>query len=200
MLHPNVLDARPTLAEPQPNLFKPRGTSQDLLIPAVGVRSARGSGSSAPVAGTARAGDLASRLFSATADAKIWTSQVAMHLDVATRDRIFRQVDALHELDEWDDLDRTLNLEAYKSFIRAIVYHKVNSRPSLALMPDGNILALWRDGEEKLSIEFRPGNEARWAVQHRAYEGLERASGLCPLERLRILLRPYEADRWFNGS
>lgn len=139
------------------------------------------------------------QLFFALADAKIWTSRVAMHLDRLSRNRMFRQLDVLHEFDEWATSDRPVQLEAYKSFVRAIVFHKINSRPALSLMPSGNLLALWNDSDDRLTIEFLPENRTRWLVQSSTTDGPERASGTSPLERLRDVLQPYGAARWFDG-
>ena len=151
--------------------------------------------------GVASAGEpIASQLFTATADAKIWTSRVSMHLDREVKNRLFRQLDSLHDADEWVAGDTPVNLESYKSCVRAILYHKINSRPALALMPSGNILALWQDGDDKLSIEFLPGNRTRWMVQSVTGGEKERAAGNAALERLRDVIAPYCASRWFSRS
>ena len=139
------------------------------------------------------------QLFFALADAKIWTSRVAMHLDQNARNRVFRQLDVLHDVEEWAKGDRPVSLEAYKSFVRAIVYHQINSRPALSLMPNGNLLALWSDCDDTLTVEFLPGNRTRWLVQNNTADGPERATGTSPLERLRNVLQPYGAERWFDG-
>jgi len=143
---------------------------------------------------------LSEQLFVALAEAKIWTSRLAMHLDRGARDRLFRQLDVLHEEDEWACEDEPVNLASYKSLVRAILYHEVNSRPALSLMPNGNLLALWRDGSDKLTIEFLPDNRTRWFVQSNSDNGPERATGTTALERLRTVLQPYGAERWFNGG
>jgi len=139
------------------------------------------------------------KLFVALADAKIWTSRLAMHLPRETRDRLFRQIDILHELDEWDENDQPVNLSSYQSLVRTIIYHRINGRPALSLMPNGNVLALWCDGEQKLTIEFLPENRSRWLIQSATESGPERAAGTSPLVRLRDVLAPYRADRWFDG-
>lgn len=140
------------------------------------------------------------KLFTATADAKIWTSRMAMHLRRETRDRLFHQLNALHELEDWSSEDRPVALESYKSFVRAILYHNINSKPALALMPNGNVLAMWQDGADRLTIEFQPGNRTRWLVQGHTDNGPERTTSTTSLERLREVLQPYGASRWFDGS
>lgn len=138
-------------------------------------------------------------LFSALADAKVWTSCVSMYLSRETRDRIFRQLDVLHDVEEWYEGDSPVNLASYKTLIRAIVFHKVDCRPAISIMPNGNVLALWQDGPDKLTVEFQPQNRARWLVQSHTENGPERATGSTALERLRQVLEPYGAARWFNG-
>lgn len=143
---------------------------------------------------------VASQLFSATAQAKIWTASVAMHLDRQVRDRLFRQLDSLHDADEWVAGDTPVNLSSYQCLVRAILYHHINSKPGLALMPSGNILALWRDGNNKLTVEFLPGNKTRWMVQTQLDNDTERAAGVSSLERLRDVIQPYCANRWFSAG
>lgn len=141
-----------------------------------------------------------SKLFEATAQAKIWTSRIAMHLDRTIRDRLFRQLDVLHNADEWVTGENPLNLESYKTFARAIIFHNIDSKPGLALMPSGNVIAIWQVNSDKLSVEFLPDNKTRWMIQYTTAAGRERTSATTPLERLREVLFPYCADRWFNGS
>ena len=143
---------------------------------------------------------LPERLFDATAQAKIWTSRVAMHLGPEARARFFKQLDRLHDIDEWTGQDSTLQLGSYQSFIRAVVYLKIDSRPCLALMPSGNLLALWEDAGDKLTIEFRPGDRARWLVSRMLEGQIERAAGESSLTRLRAVLAPYDANKWFHGG
>jgi hypothetical protein len=143
---------------------------------------------------------LSEQLFVALADAKIWTSKLAMHLDRSARDRLFRQLDLLHDEEEWAPEDKPVNLASYKTLVRAILYHQVDSRPALSLMPNGNLLALWRDGDDKLTVEFLPDNRTRWFVQCNSDSGPERVTGTTPLERLRTVLQPYGAERWFDGG
>lgn len=143
---------------------------------------------------------LGEKLFDVTAAVKVWTAQLAMHLPLDARDRLFRQIDTLHDAEEWTESDTPVSIESYKTLVRAIIYHKIDSRPSLALMPTGNILALWKDGIDKLTIEFLPEMRARWLVQNHTTAGAERVSGTGPLERLSDNLAAYGAERWFNGS
>lgn len=142
---------------------------------------------------------LGERLFDATAAAKIWTSRVAMHLDRTARDRFFTQLDRLHDEEEWVGRDLPVNLESYKSLIRAFVSLGIKKGPSLALMPGGNLLAMWRAGDAMLTVEFLPGDRAKWLLSRPLGEEVERAAGETSLRRIRDVLAPYDADRWLVG-
>jgi hypothetical protein len=143
---------------------------------------------------------LEERLFRATADAKVWTSRVAMHLDRESRDRFFRQIDSLHDPDEWSGEDSPVNIESYKGFIRAILFLKIDAKPALSLMPNGNLLASWYDDKGKISIEFMPGGRIRWFAKSVTGGETERATGTASLTRMRDVLLPYDGDRWFDAS
>lgn len=147
-------------------------------------------------AGTAGVG---LQLFNATAEVKVWTSRVAMHLDRVTRDRLFAQIDALHDHDEWSEGDSKIALASYQTMIRAMIHHRMNSKPALSIMPSGNVIALWTRDAGRLTVEFLPGNRVRWLVAMQSKQGPERAAGESPIERLSDVLRPYDADGWLDG-
>jgi hypothetical protein len=140
------------------------------------------------------------KLFDATANAKIWTSRVAVHLGKEARDRFFRQLDWLHDPEEWSGNDQPVNIESYKGLIRAVLHYKINERPALALMPNGNLLAIWQEGKMKVSVEFLLNDRVRWFAQHEIESDIERASGLCHLTRIREVLAPYSGERWFHAG
>lgn len=140
------------------------------------------------------------KLFDATVNAKVWTSRVAMHLDRQTRDRFFSQLDRLHALEDWYGDDEPLKLGSYKTFVRAILLFNANSKPALALMPNGNLMALWENDGEKLTIEFKENDVARWLVSRPDGDFTERAAGQTKLKNLVSRLEPYNADSWFRGS
>lgn len=138
-------------------------------------------------------------LFEATAAAKIWTSRVAMHLNPEARARFFRQLDLIHDHEEWHGNDPALKLESYKTFIRAVLYMNIDSKPGLALMPNGYLLATWQRGTDRLSIEFLPADRGRYVVSRQIDGHPERAAGETTLSRLRAVLAPFDAEHWFSG-
>lgn len=142
----------------------------------------------------------AERLFNATTEAKMWTSRVAMRLDSEARKRIFRQLDRLHDIEEWFDGDTPIDLDSYKSFIRAVLLLSMASKPSLALTPAGNVLAMWGDNQDRLSMEFLPGDRARWVLSLPSDDGVERSAGETTLLRISDVLAPFDPEHWFDAA
>ena len=146
------------------------------------------------VAAVVRSASLAERVFVALADAKIWTSKVMMRLDLAARNRYFRQLDLLHDCDEWFGDDRPLLLESYKSFIRFMIAEGRQSKPSLAMNPNGHLLVVWDNGD-RLTIEFKTGDRLNWVVS--CADG-DRTAGMTSLEAIMSRLAPYKPEAWFG--
>jgi hypothetical protein len=145
------------------------------------------------------ADDLSARLSQATAQAKLWTSQVSMRLAPEDRLRFFRQLDRLHEEDEWLEGSKPLDLDSYKSFIRAYVSRSVAGKPALSLTPDGCVAAIWEANGSKLVIEFLPQDRARYLVSQVLNSESERAAGEASIARLPALLSPFSASAWFGA-
>lgn len=138
---------------------------------------------------------LAERVFHALAEAKIWTSRIAMRLDLVARDRYFRQLDLLHDCDEWFGDDQPLRLESYKSFVRFMMTEGGQSKPSLALNPDGHLLAVWEVAENRLTIEFKGNDHLQWVV---SCANGDRTAGMTTLASIKAHLVPYNPKAWFS--
>lgn len=141
---------------------------------------------------------LAEKLFEATALAKVWTSHVAMRLDRETRERYFRQLDRLHDIDEWSGDGKPLDIASYKTFVRAVLSLKLNEFPGLALMGSGNLLGTWSSGASRLSIEFQANDLVRWVVAEPGEGRTDRIAGDTGLSRLKEELMLRGAEKWFS--
>ena len=139
------------------------------------------------------------RVFSALAAAKIWTSQVAMHIDLNTRDRYFRQLDLLHDADEWMDDESPVQLSSYKGFIRFMLMTGSPSKPSLALSAKGALMAVWEANDDRLTIEFDNEHSATWIVNRHLDGDIERAGGSTKIVRLSENLTPYTPEIWLGA-
>jgi hypothetical protein len=107
---------------------------------------------------------LEEQLFQALANAKIWTSQVAMRIDNASRNRYFEQLDRLHDAEEWFEGDQPVALESYKGFIRLMLVVGGNSKPALALSSSGHLVAVWEGNSQRLTVEFKDADRLQWLV------------------------------------
>jgi hypothetical protein len=142
---------------------------------------------------------LASLLFDASAKAKQWTSSVSMRIEDETRMWLFRQLDRLHEIDEWFEGNEPIDLSSYKTFVRAIIAGYISGKPALALTPDGRVVAIWQNQVDKLIIDFFTGDNVRYLVTQTRLEMVERFAGNTSSERLREVLVPFNSGSWFSG-
>ncbi len=143
---------------------------------------------------------LEERVFKALADAKIWTSKVAMHMSLGDRDRYFRQLDLLHDTREWLGDESPLLLDSYKDFIRFMLLAGSDAKPALGLAPSGNLLAAWQNAGDRLTVEFIGGGRATWAVSRREGLDFERVAGTTALGRIQANIAPYNPDGWLKNG
>jgi hypothetical protein len=145
------------------------------------------------------AGDkpLDERLFDALAAVKILTAQVAMHLDREWRDKLFRQMDSLHDAAEWELDDEPIQQSSFATFLKAIVSISPQRRPGLGLSHSGNLIAAWKTGADRLTIEFLPKDRVRWVLAIQRDDEPDRFAGQTPVARLTQGLEPYHPERWF---
>lgn len=140
---------------------------------------------------------LEERLFNSLAACKIRTSTVAMHLDSEWRARFFRQLDNLMDIESWDKEDPPVTESSFITLLRMLLFIRPKRRPGLGTTNDGNIIAAWTVGRNRLTIECQAADRVRWVVV--IYDGEEResAAGEVYLPRLMDVLAPYKPQRWF---
>jgi hypothetical protein len=140
---------------------------------------------------------LEERLYNARAACKIRTATVAMHLDHDWRIRFFRQLDTLMDIDNWEKDDLPVTDASFGTLLRMLLFIRSKRRPGLGITNDGNIIAAWTVGKNRLTIECRAYDQVRWVVV--IYDGEERESGAgeTHLPRLMHVLAPYQPQRWF---
>ena len=141
---------------------------------------------------------LEERLFDATANVKILTSQVAMHLDQELRKRIFSQLDAIHNVEDWDPDDEPIRKGSFATFLKALVEIKPVRRPSLGLSHSGHLIAAWVVEQDRLTIEFLNDDRVRWVLARAIDDDVERFAGHTNVARLLDGLKPYQPAHWFN--
>jgi hypothetical protein len=142
---------------------------------------------------------LEERLFDATANVKILTSQIAMHLAREWRDKLFRQLDSLHDPKEWEPEDEPVRQASFATFLKAIIQIKPRRRPGLGLTHTGNLIAAWTEKTERLTVEFLPNDRVRWVIGRLRDDEPEHIAGQTHVSRLPDALAPYEPAIWFSA-
>jgi hypothetical protein len=142
---------------------------------------------------------LEERLFDATANVKILTAQVAMHLEREWRDQLFRQLDSLHDPAEWESEDEPIKQASFATFLKAIVQIKPKRRPGLGLSHGGHLIAAWTKGRDRLTIEFMANDRVRWVLTRFRDDESEHFAGQTSVSRLAEGLAPYEPESWFSA-
>jgi hypothetical protein len=140
------------------------------------------------------------RLYVALADAKVLTSRIAMHLDRHWRDKLFRQLDSLHDIDEWDLDTQPLDKASFSTFLRTLHAIGMKRRPGLGLSFKGNLIGAWTVGPNRLTIEFLPDDKLRWSVIREYGQQPDRAAGETSVARIAGILAPYSPGIWFDEA
>jgi len=142
-------------------------------------------------------GSLEELLFDACAKVKIATSQVSMHIRGDWREKLFRQLDLIHDIDDWDSEDNPIDEGSFKNFLRWYLYEKPNRSPGIGLSSSGNVVIAWMKAKDRLTIEFEPSGFVSWTVTKFFNGDAERGAGRTSLKRLSTILRPYEPEHFF---
>lgn len=141
---------------------------------------------------------LEEKLFEATADVKVMTSQVAMYLDSQWRSKLFNQIDFLHDVDEWEQGDEPLQKESFATFLKAICELKPKKRPGLGLTSLGQLIAAWTAGSSRLTIEFLGNSRVKWVISRMIDDEIEHYVGDTTVNRLAAGLEPHHTVEWFG--
>lgn len=136
-------------------------------------------------------------LFQNRARLKIMTSQVAMHLSEAVRGWLFSQLDWLLSPDSWHEDDILVRADSFFTFLRLLIFYRKVKFGSLGVSNAGHLLAAWLAEDHRLTMEFLPADQVRWAVSRGQGEARERAVGQCTVRRVSQVLMPYNAREWF---
>ena len=142
-------------------------------------------------------GDVAERLFNASAMLKVLVSQVSMHLPGEWRKKLFRSLDRLYNPENWEESDKPIDVRSFMTFLRLILHNGPLNRMSLGVSPGGHLLAGWIHNKDSLTLEFAPDDEIRWSLVRYFPGKRESAAGRTTLERLEAVLNPYAPEVWF---
>jgi len=133
--------------------------------------------------------------------ARQYTRQFAAQLGLAHRERLFRQLDLLHDTDDWEEGDQPLRPDSYRTFIRLILMLQPTRWPSLGMTYDGYLTATWRAAEDRITIECLGEDRVRFVLSSKISSAeTDRSAGTTSVSRLFGRLSNYQPDRWFHAG
>lgn len=140
------------------------------------------------------------QLFDARASVKILFSKVSMHFSKALREKLFYQIDLLHDCDDWEEGDESIQLQSFNTFLRWYYLNDPQRTPSFGLSSTGQFIASWvaNENRDSLILEFLPNDRIKWFVSKYYDEELDRSSGQTMLNRVSTVLAPYCLEDWFR--
>lgn len=141
-------------------------------------------------------------LFDARAEAKILYSEVSMHFGLELRERLFDQIDRLHDPDDWEDGDTPIQQKSLKTFLRWFYLNEPEKLPSFGLSDTGYFVASWlsNDNKDRLVLEFLSNDRIKWFVTKFFQNEADHSAGVTDLSRISSSLNPYEIQNWLSKS
>lgn len=137
------------------------------------------------------------KLYSALSAMKIFTSQVAMHMDRSWRDTLFGQLDRLHDPAQWDESDDPVEIASFRTFLRLMFLLKPNRHPGLALANNGHLLAHWISNKDRLTIECLRDDKVKIVFTRWFGDEPDRGAILTNIDRVHSFLASYDPSCWF---
>jgi hypothetical protein len=138
------------------------------------------------------------RLFDALVAAKVMTSKISMYLDHEQRRALFGELDELLDIDNWHDDDAPLVPASFETYLKFLLFVRPDRKPALGISSDGNLLAAWTDGRNRLSLEMLPEDYIRWVLVNYSNDERESAAGQVQISRLKDRLAPFGVEKWFG--
>jgi hypothetical protein len=125
---------------------------------------------------------------------------VSMYFDPAWRAELIEKLERFHDAEDWEDDREYPSERSFATFLRTIIYLHPTKRPGLGLSAQGNFLASWRRGSDRIVIEFLPNDELKWVLSQTVEGDRESGAGINQIHRLPDLISGYEPDRFFNDG
>lgn len=140
------------------------------------------------------------QLFDARANVKILLSNVSMYFSEALREKLFRQIDLLHDFEDWEEGDTPVQTQSFCTFIRWFFMTQPQQLPNFGLSSAGHFISSWlaNDNKDSLILEFMSNDQIKWFVTKSYEEGPDQSSGLTKIFRIADILSPYHVDNWYT--
>lgn len=140
---------------------------------------------------------LKERLYGSRESCKMATASIAMHVSSEWRALLFSQIDNLMDVENWEDEDCPITQNSFMTLLRMLMLIKPQKRSGVGATSNGNIIATWTRGKDRLTIECMAGDKVRWVLSHYINGERESGAGETSLNRLLAVLEPYNPQYWF---
>ena len=127
-------------------------------------------------------------LFRNRADLKILASQVAMHLSNEVRCTLFSAIDRLLDHAEWEDESSQIDENAFRSYLRFMIFARPRRFPNLGVGPNGTLLVGWHNDEKSIHAEFLPEDKCMAVIKFSSARGPETIAWRGHVARLRFFV------------
>ncbi len=132
-------------------------------------------------------------LFRNRADLKILASQVAMHLSNEERHALFSAIDWLLDHAEWEDESSQIDENAFRSYLRFMIFARPRRFPNLGVGPNGTLLVGWHKDEKSVHSEFLPKDQCMAVIKFSSARGPETFAWHGHVARLRSVVQNNDA-------
>lgn len=149
---------------------------------------------------TQPAGTIENQLGTKLAAIKQVLMPVSMYLDQSWRKQLIKNLERFHDAEDWEDDQQFPSERSFATFLRTIIYLHPTKRPGIGLSAQGNFLASWRRGTDRIVIEFLPNDELKWVLSQTVEGERESGAGKNQIHRLPDLIAGYEPDRFFHDG
>jgi len=140
------------------------------------------------------ADSLKNRIFNSAVELKVAVSQYAMHLSNEVRHKLFDDLDAVINVDDWYEEDELPRYVSFRDFLKWTIYSKRFDWLSLGVSDDGSVLLAWRKGDAVLTANFGGRGRVSWTAKTPSESGEAYAAGESPLEFFEKEARLYLGD------
>ena len=137
-------------------------------------------------------------LFRNRADLKILASQVAMHLSNEERHALFSAIDRLLDHAEWEDESSQIDENAFRSYLRFMIFARPRRFPNLGVGPNGTLLVGWHKDEKSVHTEFLSEDQCMAVIKFSSARGPETIAWRGHVARLRSVVENNSAVECIN--
>ena len=143
---------------------------------------------------------LAEQLFDVSAASKTSVNQLAMHFGRDWQHKLFRQLDAVLDAEEWDSADRPLTPSSFATFLHILISLRGKRRPGIGISSTGDIVAMWTVGDNRLTFQCHAEDWVTWIVSYVSDDDTHTAAGRTTLPHLFAAIGAFNPEQWFTDE